>query len=43
MGKSGINRMKFVRFLINEEDLGKPIEECKVLPTEEPIGQMIKM
>jgi hypothetical protein len=29
MGKSGINRMKFVRFLINEEDLGKPIEECK--------------
>jgi len=29
MEKSGIHRMKFVRFLINEEDLGKPIEECK--------------
>jgi hypothetical protein len=28
MEKSGINRMKFVRFSINEEDEGKPIEEC---------------
>ena len=29
MEKKGIHRMKFVRFLINEEDLGKPIEDCK--------------
>ena len=29
MEKGGIHRIKFVRFLINQEDLGKPIEECK--------------
>jgi len=29
MEKSGINRMKFVRYKINDDDLGKPIEECK--------------
>jgi hypothetical protein len=29
MEKEGINRMKFVRFLINQGDVGKPIEECK--------------
>lgn len=27
--KKGINRMKFVRFIVNDDDLGKPIEECK--------------
>ena len=29
MERNGIHRMKFVRFIINQEDLGKPIEECK--------------
>ncbi len=29
MEKNGIHRMKFIRFVINDEDLGKPIEECK--------------
>ena len=29
MEKGGIHRIKFVRFLINQEDLGKPIEDCK--------------
>jgi len=27
--KKGITRMKFVRFIVNDNDLGKPIEECK--------------
>ena len=29
MEPNGINRAKFVRFRINEEDLDKPIEDCK--------------
>ena len=44
MEKDGMNKMKFVRFVVREEDLGKPIEDSKgkwVNVTDEILGHKI--